>query len=168
MNNRLKKAIGSCAVVLLVLAIGGAEGLRAQAGLDLTVLVNTRTDELIKLAQDLKLDTSSLTAFKQSFSAEQIEAAIKSLNSFPVVVTLFAILGRLKKLEEATVQASLYKLVDALELFLENVKRQETKICVALYVTDKKEERLVAPFVNGAPKEIGGTIPLKLQEQRCI
>ncbi len=168
MNNWLKKALGSCTVVLLVLATGGAEGLRAQPGLDLKVLVNSRTDELIKLAQDLKLDTSSLTAFKQSFNADQVEAAMKSLNSFPIVVTIFASLGRLKKLDEATVQAGLYKLVDALELFLENLKQQETKICVGLYLTDKREERVIGPFVNDSPKEIGGTVTFKLQAQRCI
>lgn len=150
--------------MLMLLTIGAG----AQTGLDLKALVNTRTDELIKLAQDLKLDTSSLAAFKQSFNADQVEAAIKSLNTFPVVVTILAGLGRLKKLDEATLQASLYKLMDALELFLETVKKQETKICVALYLTEKKEERIVAPFVNEAPKEIGGTVSLKLQGQQCI
>nr|BAL59147.1 hypothetical protein HGMM_OP3C302 [Candidatus Acetothermum autotrophicum] len=168
MQNQLKKAIAVGTVVLMLLAIGGAQTLRAQTGLDLKALVNTRTDELIKLAQDLKLDTSTLATFKQAFNADQIDAAIKSLNSFPAVVTIFAMLGRLKKLEEATVQAGLYKLVDALELFLETIKKQETKICVALYLTEKKEERIVAPFVNEAPKEIGGTVPLKLQGQQCI
>lgn len=158
----------ACAAVIGVLALGGAETLRAQAQLDLKALVNTRTDELIKLAQGLKVDTSSLTTFKQSFNADQMEAAIKSLNAFPVVIHIMASLGLLKKLEEATLQVGIYKLTDALELFLETVKKQETKICVGLYLTEKKEERVIAPFVNEAPKEISGTIPLKLQSQQCI
>jgi hypothetical protein len=168
MKGWLKKAAVGCAIVLMFVALGGLEGLWAQGGLDLKTLVNTRTDELIKLAQDLKVDTSTLTAFKQSFNNDQIEAAIKSLNAFPVIVTTFSSIGRLKKLDEATLQASLYKLMDALELFVETIKKQEAKICVALYLTEKKEERIVAPFVNEAPKEIGGPVPLKLQEQRCI
>jgi hypothetical protein len=162
----LKKAIKIAAVVLLVVAVGVLG--QAQAGLDLKTLVITRTDELIKLAQGFKIDTSSLTSFKQSFTADQSDVAIKSLNAFPVVVAVVSSLGMLKKLEEAIVQASLYKLMDALELFLETVKKQEIKICVALYLTDKKEERIIAPFVNEAPKEIGGTVPLKLQGQQCI
>ncbi len=162
----MKKAIKFAAAMSLVLAVGVLG--QAQAGLDLKTLVIMRTDELIKLAQDLKVDTSSLTSFKQSLSADQIDAAIKSLNSFPIVVNILASLGRLKKLEEAMVQAGLYKLMAALELFLETIKKQEAKICVALYLTEKKEERIVAPFVNEAPKEISGTAPLKLQEQRCI
>ncbi len=162
------KALAVCAVAVGVLVGGGAETSRAQAQLDLKALVNTRTDELIKLAQGVKLDTSSLTAFKQSFNADQMEAAIKSLNAFPVVVSIMAGLGLLKKLDEATIQAGLYKLVDALELFLETVKKQETKICVGLYLTEKKEERIIAPFVNEAPKEISGTVPLKLQSQQCL
>ncbi|MCS7197179.1 MAG: hypothetical protein NZ930_00575 [Candidatus Bipolaricaulota bacterium] len=166
--NGFTKTIAVCAVVLGVLAVGGAETLKAQAGLDLKALVNTRTDELIKLAQGLKVDTGSLSAFKQSFNADQMEAAIKSLNALPVVISIMSGLGLLKKLDEAVLQAGLYKLTDALELFLETVKKQETKICVGLYMTEKKEERIIAPFVNEAPKEISGTVPLKLQSQQCI
>lgn len=162
------KTLTVCAVVVGVLVIGGAETLRAQAQLDLKALVNTRVDELIKLAQGVKLDTNSLNSFKQSFNADKMEDAIKWLNTFPVVVSLMAGLGLLKKLDEATIQAGLYKLVDALELFLETVKKQETKICVGLYLTEKREERIIAPFVNEAPKEISGTVPLKLQNQQCI
>ncbi len=168
MNGWLRKVAISGTLALMLLTVGGQEWLRAQGGLDLKALVNTRTDELIKLAQDLKLDISTLTEFKKSFNADQVEAASKSLNAFPVIVVLFADLGRLKKLDEATLQASLYKLMSALELFLETVKKQEAKICVALYLTEKKGERIVSPFINEAPKEIGGTVPLKLQEQRCI
>jgi len=168
MKGWLKKAMVGCTIALMLLAIGRLEGLRAQGGLDLKTLVNTRTDELIKLAQDLKVDTSSLTAFKQAFNADKVDDATRSLNAFPAVITVFAGLGRLKKLDEATLQAGLYKLIGALELFLESVKSQETKVCVGLYLTDKKEERIVGPFVNDSPKEIGGTVPLKLQAQRCI
>lgn len=165
---RFTRTLTVCIVAALVVAVGGAESLRAQGGLDLKALVNSRTDELVKLAQDYKVDTSILASFKQAFNSDQMDAAIRSLNAFPAVVTTLASLGMLKKLEEATIQAGLYRLVGALELFLETVKKQEVKVCVGLYLTEKKEERIIAPLVNEAPKEIKGTMPLTLQSQRCI